>query len=96
MLAGRYERGYKTKRPGLDMSLPSPGTALRGLFVDCIAHDAQALALSASVFGSTRILFGSDWPFPMGLPKPHEQLADVDPVLLDGIRAGNARPLLEE
>ena len=96
MLAGRYERGYETKRPGVDLALPSPRTAFRGLFVDCIAHDAQALALSASVFGETRILFGSDWPFPMGLPKPHEQLADVDPALLDGIRAGNARLLLEE
>lgn len=96
MLAGRYERGHKTKRPGIDMSLPSPRTAFQGLFVDCIAHDAQALALSASVFGDTRILFGSDWPFPMGLPKPHEQLADVDPALLEGIRTGSARPLLEK
>lgn len=96
MLAGRYERGYKTGRPGVAMSLPPPGAVLRGLFVDCIAHDAQALALSASVFGSTRILFGSDWPFPMGLPRPHEQLADVDPALLDGIRVENARSLLEK
>ena len=96
MLAGRYERGYQTKRPGVDLSLPSPRTAFRGLFVDCIAHDAQALALSASVFGSTKILFGSDWPFPMGLPKPHEQLADVDPELLNSIRIENSRLLLED
>ncbi|WP_019937700.1 hypothetical protein [Bordetella sp. FB-8] len=51
---------------------------------------------SASVFGGTQILFGSDWPFPMGLPKPHEQLADVDPALLDSIRLANAQSLLEQ
>ena len=25
-----------------------------------------------------RVEFGSDWPFSMGLPEPHKQLADVD------------------
>ena len=29
------------------------------------------------MFGEKRIVFGSDWPFPMGMIKPHEQLAGL-------------------
>ncbi|MCP3469051.1 amidohydrolase [Bradyrhizobium sp. CCGUVB1N3] len=78
-LAGRWERGHVTVRPGLDAGKEAPRKALRRFCVDCIGHDRGALDLAASVFGPDRVLFGSDWPFPMGLPKPHAQLADLDP-----------------
>jgi aminocarboxymuconate-semialdehyde decarboxylase len=77
-LAGRWERGYATARPGLDTSIEAPRLALRRFCVDCIAHDKDALQLAAQVFGDDRVVFGSDWPFPMGLPQPHSQLADLD------------------
>jgi aminocarboxymuconate-semialdehyde decarboxylase len=78
-LAGRWERGYVTARPGLGLEKETPRAALRRFCVDCIGHDERALGLAASVFGRDHILFGSDWPFPMGLPKPHAQLADLAP-----------------
>ncbi|WP_164034092.1 amidohydrolase family protein, partial [Serratia marcescens] len=58
--------------------------------VDCIAHDAAGLRLAVEVFGPDRILFGSDWPFPMGLPKPHEQMAEVEAGLRKAIFRDNA------
>jgi len=77
MLAGRWQRGYETRRPGVDAAAPAPRELLGTLLVDSVVHDADAMALAARVFGARSILFGSDWPFPMGLPSPHEQLAGV-------------------
>lgn len=79
ILAGRLQRGFDTSRPDMDLSVPPPATLLRRLWVDCIAHDPAAHALAASVHGQDHILFGSDWPFPMGLPEPHAQLASLTP-----------------
>lgn len=95
-LAGRWERGHATARPGLDPSRESPRRSLRRLCVDCIAHDPAALALAADVFGRDRILFGSDWPFPMGLPKPREQLANLNADFLREVLETNARPIVGE
>lgn len=77
LVAGRWQRGFDTQRPGVDVTLQAPDALLRQLTVDCIVHDAEALALAASVFGAEHIVFGSDWPFPMGLPTPAAQLAGV-------------------
>ncbi|WP_170182100.1 amidohydrolase family protein [Phreatobacter stygius] len=95
-LAGRFERGYATDRPGLDQGLEPPRRTLRRLCVDCIAHDRAGLALAAEVFGADRILFGSDWPFPMGLPKPHEQMAGIEPGFRRAIFCDNAGTVLGE
>ena len=73
MLAGRLQHGYATDRPGIDKTLAPPTEILRRFLVDCIAHDPKALELAAAVVGERHVLFGSDWPFPMGLPDPHAQ-----------------------
>jgi len=95
-LAGRWERGHATARPGLDTSHETPRLALRRFCVDCIAHDNDALQLAAKVFGDDRIVFGSDWPFPMGLPQPHKQLADLDPKLRQRIFCDNPQRLARD
>ncbi|QDM20770.1 amidohydrolase family protein [Tardiphaga sp. vice154] len=77
-LAGRWQQGHATKRPGLDTTHEAPLLALRRFCVDCIAHDDGALRLAAQVFGEDHVLFGSDWPFPMGLMQPHRQLQGLD------------------
>lgn len=77
MIAPRMARGLATKRMGVDLDMMPPETALRRLMVDCILHSPAALALAEQTFGSDHIVFGSDWPFPMGLLSPHEQLADL-------------------
>ena len=66
-LVGRLEHGFATRRPGLDMDVERPLQAARRFHVDCIAHHPSMLKLARDVFGEDRVLFGSDWPFPMGV-----------------------------
>lgn len=75
MVAGRMSRSVATERPGIDAQMMAPDKALQRLWVDCIAHSVDAVTQAATVFGADHIVFGSDWPFPMGLIKPHDQLA---------------------
>lgn len=93
MLAGRYEQGYRTSRPGVNLSLTSPRGIFSRFYVDCITHDVQALSLAESVFGKDHVLFGSDWPFPMGLMKPHDALTRLDADSRDRILRENAASL---
>lgn len=65
-LAGRWQRGLTTKRPDLpDMPSP-PIEVVRRFFIDSIVHSAAYEKLLIEVIGKNQILFGSDWPFPMG------------------------------
>lgn len=65
-LAGRWQRGIDTDRPGIDpVSLPV-AEALRRFYVDDLVHDDAVLDLVTKTFGADRVLAGSDWPFPMG------------------------------
>jgi aminocarboxymuconate-semialdehyde decarboxylase len=92
-VAGRLERGQITGRPGADTGAERPRVAFKRFCVDCIAHDADALQLAAAMHGQERVLFGSDWPFSMGLPDPHKQLADTDALLRRRIFQDNPKAL---
>ena len=93
-VAGRLERGRSTGRSGLSIEKNKVRQGLSRFYVDCITHDAAALRLAASVHGEDHVLFGSDWPFVMGLPAPHEQLADVDSTLRKRVLVDNPEQLL--
>ena len=95
-VAGRLERGQLTGRPGADTGARRPRDVFRHVCVDCITHDPDALALAAARHGEEHVFFGSDWPFSMGLPTPHEQLADLPAQLRDRIFGANAAPLLQQ
>jgi aminocarboxymuconate-semialdehyde decarboxylase len=96
MLAGRLERGFETARPGIDTRLQSPKRVFRNVCVDCITHDIGSLTVAEQTFGAENILFGSDWPFPMGCVKPHAQLASLDPARRQRIFCDNPAALIEE
>ncbi|MFC6156831.1 amidohydrolase family protein [Kribbella jiaozuonensis] len=65
-VAGRWQRGIDTDRPGIEpVSLPV-AEALRRFYVDDLVHDDAVLELLHKTFGPERVLAGSDWPFPMG------------------------------
>jgi aminocarboxymuconate-semialdehyde decarboxylase len=96
MLAGRFERGFATGRPGIDTKAASPRKVFRNVCVDCIVHDEHALALAEQVFGETQIVFGSDWPFPMGVVEPHEQMAAIDPTRRKRIFCDNPDRIIRE
>lgn len=67
---GRLQRGFDTGRPGVPSDIEPPLQAARRFYADCIAHHPAGLRLAAEVFGASHLLFGSDWPFPMGIPSP--------------------------
>ena len=69
-LIGRLERGFDTSRPGLDLNVERPLQAVKRFYSDCICHDASLLAHAQKLFGNDHVLFGSDWPFPMGITDP--------------------------
>jgi len=94
MLAGRFQRGFDTGRPGIAGTGNGPRAALRRICVDCIVHDPAAIGLCESVFGPTQVVFGSDWPFPMGLPQPHDALASLTEEQRRRILSANTAPLL--
>jgi aminocarboxymuconate-semialdehyde decarboxylase len=96
MLAGRFERGFDTARPGIDTKATSPRKLFRNVCVDCITHDPASLALAENIFGETQVLFGSDWPFPMGYPEPHSQLATLDGARRKRIFCDNPERLIKE
>lgn len=93
MLAGRLQHGYDTARPGVDLKVEPPRQAMRRFFVDCIAHDCETINFAARIFGEDRIVFGSDWPFPMGLLGPHQQLSALAPAARARIFRDNAKAL---
>jgi aminocarboxymuconate-semialdehyde decarboxylase len=94
-VAGRLARGQDTGREGAYLGGEKVRAALRRFCVDCITHDPASLELVASVFGEERVLFGSDWPFDMGLDRPHEDLAGVSAPLREKLMSSNANALLE-
>lgn len=96
MLAGRFERGFDTARPDIDTRAASPRRMFRNVCVDCITHDADALKLAEQVFGETNVVFGSDWPFPMGLVEPHQQMASLAPQQRKRIFCDNPERLIKE
>ncbi len=67
-VCGRLQRGFDTRRPDVPDGVELPLQAARRFYADGIAHHPQALALAREIFGADHILFGSDWPFPMGIP----------------------------
>ena len=85
MLAGRLQRGYDTARPGLAANAPRIAQSLSGFAVDCITHSEEALVLAEQTFGKESVVFGSDWPFPMGVIDPARQLEAWDPERLERI-----------
>jgi len=66
-LIGRLQRGFDTNRPNVNATFEGPVNAARRFYVDCIAHSPEALEHAKKIFGDSHVLYGSDWPFPMGL-----------------------------
>jgi aminocarboxymuconate-semialdehyde decarboxylase len=93
MLVGRFQHGFETGRSGVDTSRIAPRDILKRFMVDSILHDPDAVALAAHVFGHDHVLFGSDWPFPMGLITPHQQLSGIGAALRHQILSDNADDL---
>lgn len=69
-ICGRLQRGFLTKRPGVDGDVELPLQAARRFWADGIGHHPATVQAAREVLGADHVLFGSDWPFPMGIPEP--------------------------
>jgi aminocarboxymuconate-semialdehyde decarboxylase len=59
---GRLRRNYSLDKDKLD----DPDAALALMYYDTIVQDSRALRYLADIVGSSRIMMGSDMPFPIG------------------------------
>ena len=89
-LAGRWQRGIDTARPGIEPPSLSVAEALRRFYVDDLVHDPAVLALLVATFGVERILAGSDWPFPMGSDQVDQGRAAAAELLTRPLKMGVA------
>ncbi|MGW4213654.1 amidohydrolase family protein [Lentzea sp. NPDC004789] len=89
-VAGRWQRGLVTSRPGVPKTVEPPLTALRRMYVDCLAHDPGLVDQAVEVFGEDRLVLGSDWPFAMGADDPRLQIVRRGPAFVDRVSTTNA------
>lgn len=80
-LVGRWQHGVDTDRPGLRELTEDPSEAVKRFYVDSITHHPEMTELVRRVIGPDRVVFGSDWPFPMGSSAGLQDAANATAVL---------------
>jgi aminocarboxymuconate-semialdehyde decarboxylase len=70
---GRIARGFEARPDLCAVSNDvSPREYLRRIYVDSLVHDPRMLRYLIDLMGPDRIALGSDYPFPLGEPRPGE------------------------
>jgi aminocarboxymuconate-semialdehyde decarboxylase len=97
MTLGRIQHGFDV-RPDLCAvdNLQAPTSYAGHFWLDSLVHHIDALRYNIALFGSDKIVVGSDYPFPLGEDIPGDlirQLA-IDKVLQEKMLAQNARDWL--
>ena len=76
---GRIDKGF-TARPDLcafdNDFLPSK--YLNSFYVDSLTHNKDALNYLINILGYDKILFGTDYPFPLGETEPGEMINSLN------------------
>ncbi|MYC85224.1 MAG: amidohydrolase [Acidimicrobiia bacterium] len=99
-LAGRAAHASR-HAPGFDRTVDHPDSILECFYYDIILHDPRALTLLMNAVEPTRIVAGTDYPFPMILDRPTDhvrQAADQTGLTEDElcrILSGTAEELLD-
>lgn len=91
-LIGRWQRAFDVGRPGATDCHIEPASAARHFYVDTVAHSFASMTLALSIVGRDRLVLGSDWPYPMGVGNPLEEIsmlprADSNRVLVENAHA---------
>ena len=96
--AGRTDRGWQVRADARVNIRQPPSTYLRGFWYDCLTHSEDVLRYLIDTVGIDRIVFGTDWPFDMGIDDPVNwvrgmcRLTDDEK---DAIMGGNIARLLD-
>ena len=92
---GRLDKGAELGFAGEISRAPSD--YLKDLYVDTVVHSVVALEYLLKVFGSKKIMLGTDYPFPMGDLDPVEFIRSAESISEDEVQdilGGNAAALL--
>lgn len=99
LLAGRASHA-STHVPGMDRPVADSSEILSRFYYDAILHDPQALAFAIRSIGASHLAAGTDFPFPMRLDDPVNQvrtacsLAGLAGEVDDQILVATARELI--
>jgi aminocarboxymuconate-semialdehyde decarboxylase len=95
---GRFVRGFAAAPPAFRArATRPPDSFLPALYFDTIVHDARALQYLLDIAGTSQIVIGSDYPFPLQDAAPCaslDALADLSVTDRAAILSGNAERLL--
>jgi len=70
---GRIDHGFYARPDLCQMNTKSsPKSYLGKFWVDSLVHDSSVLNQIVTLFGSDRVMLGSDYPFPLGEDHPGE------------------------
>ena len=95
-LLGRLDKGYEVL-PDCRAAIPRPPSAyLDRFWFDILAFDRTALRQLVERFGAGRFVIGTDYPLPLGLERPVEEVRalGLEPQAEAAILGGNSAELL--
>ena len=77
-IIGRLEHGFNV-RPDIVATANerNPREYIGSFFVDSLVHDPATLEYMLGLFGSNRIVLGSDYPFPLGEHHPGKMIEEM-------------------
>lgn len=91
---GRIEHGFHARPDLCAKDNPKPPSAYLGRFyVDSLVHDMRTLRGICDLFGKSKVMLGSDYPFPLGEGKPGaliESMNDLDVQSREALLSRNA------
>jgi aminocarboxymuconate-semialdehyde decarboxylase len=95
-LAGRLDQCYD-HIPACRVSIKErPSQHLRNVYCDSVVFRQDALAMAVGCFGTSNVLYGSDYPHTIGDPIGCLALVDALPDgVRDKVRSGNAQRIFE-
>lgn len=83
----RFERSWHVAPPANKPAAPHPPSHyVHQFYFDSMIHDAGALGFLARFAGPERVVFGSDYPFPMGIQAPQENVEALAAALGQGAK----------
>ena len=88
-LAGRWQLGAATDRPGVPKLPREPFEYVRRFYVDTVVHSQAYIDFLIDTLGLDRLLLGSDWPFPMGTSRAEADIEHLDDATRSAVREGN-------
>ena len=68
--AGRMDRGWQVRQEARVHIEQPPSSYLGRFWYDCLIHDERTLRYLIDTVGIDKVVFGTDWPFDMGVDDP--------------------------